>query len=66
MPPTGGRGKILSDAQEIAIVDIGNNARKLWEIRGRDLADSNTFGNVSTVSTKTIARVLDKHKVRMK
>ena len=53
MPPTGGRGRILSDAQEIAIVDmvIGNNAIKLWETRDRVLADNITFGNVKTVST---------------
>lgn len=68
MPPTGGRGRILSEAQEIAIVDmvIGNNAIKLREIRDRVLADNITFGNVNTVSTTTIARVLEKHKIRMK
>ena len=61
-----GRGRILSDAQEIAIVDMHNNALKLQEIRDRVLADDITFGNVNTVSTTTIARVLEKHKIRIK
>ena len=40
LPPTGGRGRILSDAQDIAIVDIviGNNTIKLGEIWDRVLA----------------------------
>ena len=61
MPPTGGRGRILSDAQEIVVVDmvIGSNAIKLREIRV--LADNITFGNVNTVSTMTMARVLEEH-----
>lgn len=68
MPPTGGRGRTLSDTQKIAIVDmvIGNSALKLQEIRDIVLADNITFGNVNTVSTTTIARVLEKHKIRMK
>lgn len=68
MPPTGGRGRILSDVQEIAIVElvIGNNAIKLMEIQDRVLADNITFGNVNSVSTTTIARVLEKHKIRTK
>lgn len=68
MPPTGGRGRIFSDVQEIAIVDmvIGNNAIKLWEIWDRVLADNITFGNVNTVSSTTIAGVQEKHKIRMK
>ena len=45
MPPTGGRGIILSDAQENAIVDmvIGNNAIKLREIQDRVMADNIIF-----------------------
>ena len=58
MPPTGGRGRILSDVQEIVIVDmvIGNNAIKLLEILNRVRADNITIGNVNSVSTMTIAR----------
>jgi hypothetical protein len=61
LSPTGGRGRILSDAQEIADMVIGNNAIKLQEIQDRVLADNITVGNVNTVSTTTIARVLEKH-----
>ena len=42
------------------------NAIKLREVRDRVLADNITFGNVNTVSTTTIARVPEKHKIRMK
>ena len=68
MPPTGGRDTILSNVQEIAIVDmvIGNNALKLQEILDRVEADNISVGNVNMVSTTTIARVLEKHKIRMK
>ena len=60
MPPTAGRGRILSDAQEIAIVDmvIGKNAIKLLEIQDKVLVDNITFGNVNMV--------LEKHKIRMR
>ncbi|KAI7799111.1 hypothetical protein IRJ41_018416, partial [Triplophysa rosa] len=45
----GGRGRIFSDGQEIAIVDVvtANNAIKLREIRDRVLADNITFGNMN-------------------
>ncbi|KAF0024601.1 hypothetical protein F2P81_023403 [Scophthalmus maximus] len=45
---------------------IGNNAIKLREIRDRVLADNITFANVNKVSITTIARVLERHKIRMK
>lgn len=68
MPPRGGRDIIFSDVREISIVGmvIANNAVKLRAIRTRVLADSITFANVNMVSTTTIARVLEKHKIRMK
>ncbi len=68
LPPRGGRGRIFSDVQETAIVDmvIANNAIKLRGIQDRVLADNITFANVNMVSTMTIARVLEKHKIRMK
>ncbi|KAM9426086.1 uncharacterized protein KZ484_016148 isoform 1-T1 [Pholidichthys leucotaenia] len=67
LPPTGGRGRIFSDAQEVAIVDmvIANSAIKLHEIRDRVLADEATFGNVNAVSIATIDRILERHKIRM-
>lgn len=45
LPPGGGRGRIFSEEQEIAIVDmvIANNAIKLWEIWDRVLAVDITF-----------------------
>lgn len=55
------------DVQEIAIVDmlIANNPVKLQEIWDRLLADI-TFGNVNMVNTMIFARLLEKHKTRMK
>ncbi len=68
LPPTGGIGQIFSDAQETALIVMvsSNNAIKLGEIWDRVLAVNVTFANVSMVSTTTIARVLEKHKIRMK
>lgn len=68
LPPTGGRGRIFTDVQETAVIDmvIASNAINLREIRDRVLRDNTTFASVNTVSTTTIARVLEKHKVRMK
>jgi hypothetical protein len=37
---------------------IGNNARKLWKVRYRVLADNITFGNANMVSTMPLDRVL--------
>lgn len=65
LPPTGGRGGIFTDVQETAVIDmvIANNAIKLRETWNRVLRDNATFANVNTVSTTTIARVLEKHKI---
>lgn len=57
LPPTGERGSIFSDVQEIA-----NNAINGWEIWATVLVDNITFGNVNMVSTATITRVLEKRK----
>lgn len=45
---------------------VVNNAIKLQEIQDRVLADNDIFENVNSVSTTTIARVLQKHQVTMK
>ncbi|XP_019217583.1 uncharacterized protein LOC109203005 [Oreochromis niloticus] len=68
LPHTGGRGRMFTDVQETAIVDmvIRNNGIKLTEIRHRVLADNVTFANIHSVSITTISRVLKKHQVRMK
>ncbi|KAL3969266.1 beta-galactoside alpha-2,3-sialyltransferase (sialyltransferase 4A) [Sarotherodon galilaeus] len=68
LPHTGGRGRMFTDVQETAIVDmvIRNNGIKLTEIRHRVLADNVTFPNIHSVSITTISRVLKKHQVRMK
>jgi len=53
---------MLTDVQEIAIVDMGirNNGIKLTEIRDRVLVDNFTFANIRSVSITTISRVLKK------
>ncbi|KAL3973664.1 NLR family CARD domain-containing protein 3 [Sarotherodon galilaeus] len=68
LPHTGGRGRMFTDVQETAIVDmvIRNNGIKLTEIRHRVLADNVTVANIHSVSITTISRVLKKHQVRMK
>lgn len=61
LPPTGERGSVFADVQEIA-----NNAVNGWEIWAKVLVDNITFGNVNMVSTATITRVLEKCKKKTK
>ncbi|XP_076747397.1 uncharacterized protein LOC143421550 [Maylandia zebra] len=68
LPPSGGRGKLLSNDQELAIVEMvtANNAIKLREIQTRIVADHEIFDNIDRISLTTITRTLSKHRVRMK
>ncbi|KAL1254855.1 hypothetical protein QQF64_012916 [Cirrhinus molitorella] len=68
LPPSGGRGKLLSNDQELAIVEmvVANNAIKLHEIQTRIVADHEIFDNIDNISLTTITRTLSKHRVRMK
>ncbi|KAI2650103.1 dTDP-glucose 4,6-dehydratase [Labeo rohita] len=68
LPPSGRRGKLLSNDQELAIVEmvVANNAIKLHEIQTRIVADHEIFDNIDSISLTTITRTLSKHRVRMK
>ncbi|KAM8747389.1 uncharacterized protein AB9X84_015425 [Acanthopagrus schlegelii] len=68
LPPSGGRGKLLNNDQELAIVEmvVANNAIKLHELQTRIVEDNDMFENVDSISLTTIARTLSKHRVRMK
>ncbi|KAI2652733.1 Insertion element IS630 uncharacterized 39 kDa protein [Labeo rohita] len=68
LPPSGGRGKLLSNDQKLAIVEmvVANNAIKLHEIQTRIVADHEIFDNIDSISLTTITRTLSKHRVRMK
>ena len=68
LPPSGGRGKLLSEDQEHAIVDmvIADNGIKLREIQTKIIENNQLFHNVESISLTTIARTLTKYRVRMK
>jgi hypothetical protein len=68
LPPSGGRGKLLNNDQEFAIVEmvVANNAIKLHEIQTRIVADHEIFVNIDNISLTTITCTLSKHRVRMK
>ena len=67
VPPSGGSGKLLSNDQDLAIVEmvVANNAIKLHEIQAR-IEDRELFDNIDSISLTTITRTLSKHRVRMK
>ncbi|XP_044038030.1 uncharacterized protein LOC122869274 [Siniperca chuatsi] len=68
LPPSGGRGKLLNEEQELAIVNmvIADNEIKLKDIQSRVVEDNLVFGNIAAISTTSISRTLAKHRVRMK
>lgn len=61
---SGGRGKLLNNEQEKAIVAmvVANNELKLREIQ----ASQEMFENINSISQTTITRTLAKHRVCMK
>ena len=68
LPPSGGRGKLLNNDQELAIVEmvVANNAIKLSEIQAQIVEDHEIFNNIENISLTTIMWTLSKHRVRMK
>ncbi len=67
-PNSGGRGKILTDQQEQAVVDLvrARNDIRLTEIRQHFLDNEDMFNNVGSISLPTIARILKRHQVSIK
>ncbi|KAJ8333926.1 hypothetical protein SKAU_G00412450 [Synaphobranchus kaupii] len=66
--PTGGRGKLLNEQQELAIVNmvIADNEIKLKEIHARVVEDNLVFGDIEGISITSISLTLAKHRVQMK
>ncbi len=64
-PNSGGRGKILTDKKEHAVVRARNDIR-LTEIRQHILDNEDIFNNVGSISLPTIARILKRHQVSIK
>ena len=59
--PSGGRGKLLSEDQEHAVVGlaIADNAIKLREIQSRIVEDNLVFHSVENISLTTMAWTLN-------
>lgn len=68
LPHSGGRGRLLTEQQELAIVAmvVANNEIKLKEIQARVLEDDEVFGTINAISVTSISRTLSKHRIRMK
>ncbi|KAF5899792.1 uncharacterized protein DAT39_010484, partial [Clarias magur] len=68
LPTSGGRGNLLNEEQEFAIVNkvIADNEIKLKDIQSRVVEDNLVFGNISAISITSIFQTLAKHRVRMK
>lgn len=67
-PNRGGRGKILTDQQEWAVVNLvrARNDIHLPEIRQHISDNDDMFNNVEAISLPTIARMLKRHQVSLK
>ncbi|ROL54225.1 hypothetical protein DPX16_10648 [Anabarilius grahami] len=65
-PNSGGRGKILTDQQDQAVVDLvrARSDIRLTEIRQNILDNEDMFNNVGSISLPTIARILKRHQSR--
>lgn len=68
LPHRGGRGRLLTDEQETAVVNmvLANNVITLRQIRDAIIADQHIFQNIATVSLSTVDRVLQRNSMRMK
>ncbi|XP_039475810.1 uncharacterized protein LOC120442730 [Oreochromis aureus] len=66
--PGGGRPRVLTDQQELAVVEMvrARNDIRLSEIKQAIENSNDTFANVPSISLPTIARLLKKHQVSMK
>lgn len=64
----GGRGRLFTDVQETAIINmvLANNAIRIREIREHILNNDTIFNNINAVSLSTIQRILQRHRVTMK
>ncbi len=67
-PNGGGRGKILTDHQEQAVVDLvrARNYIRLTEIHKHILDNEDMFNNVGSISLPTIARILKRHQLSLR
>ncbi|CAI5638173.1 unnamed protein product, partial [Oreochromis niloticus] len=66
--PGGGRPRVLTNQQELAVVEMvrARNDIRLSEIKQAIEKSNDTFANVPSISLPTIARLLKKHQVSMK
>ncbi|KAI7809003.1 hypothetical protein IRJ41_024945 [Triplophysa rosa] len=64
----GGRGRLFTDVQETAIINVvlANNAIRIREIREHILNNDTIFNNINAVSLSTIQRILQRQQVTMK
>ncbi|XP_039655489.1 uncharacterized protein LOC120558522 [Perca fluviatilis] len=67
-PHSGGRGRVLTDQQELAVVEMvrARNDIRLSEIKQEIEENNDTFANVASISLPTVARLLKRHQVSMK
>ncbi|XDV19914.1 hypothetical protein PO909_025309, partial [Leuciscus waleckii] len=67
-PSGGGRQRLSTQQQELAVVDLvrADNAIRLHQLRQKILADRQVFNNINHVSITTIRRILGKHNITMK
>ncbi|CAM4536472.1 unnamed protein product [Leuciscus chuanchicus] len=67
-PSGGGRQRLFTQQQELAVVDLvrADNAIRLHQLRQKILADRQVFNNINHVSITTIRRILGKHNITMK
>ncbi|KAI2662267.1 Serine hydroxymethyltransferase [Labeo rohita] len=67
-PSGGGRQRLSTQQQELAVVDLvrADNAIRLHQLRQKILADRQVFNNINHVSITTIRRILGKHSITMK
>lgn len=67
-PNRGGRGRILTDQQELAVVNLvrARNDIRLTEIQQHIIDNVDLFNNVEAISLPTIARILKRHQVSIK
>ncbi|XP_019211838.1 uncharacterized protein LOC109200706 isoform X2 [Oreochromis niloticus] len=66
--PGGGRPRVLTDQQELAVEEMvrARNDIRLSEIKQAIENSNDTFANVPSISLPTMSRLLKKHQVSMK
>ncbi|KAJ8374277.1 hypothetical protein SKAU_G00048570 [Synaphobranchus kaupii] len=66
--PEGGRQRLFTHEQELAIVNIvlANNTIRLHQLRGQIISDHRTFHDINRVSISTLCRILRQHQLTMK